>query len=88
MSLKIKMEYIGEGDVSFRYWGCIMESNTNWKFTVFDSELLSQYFEVVLNGIPSNQKIQFYIQNGAKIRISYFENDNLVSTRTRIITVN
>ncbi len=88
MSLKIKMEYVEGGDETYRYWGYIWESDTNWKNTIFDSELRMQYFEVIETGKPSNQKIEFFSTGGAKIRISYFENNNLVATRTRIITVN
>ena len=88
MSLKIKMEYFEGGDQTDGYWGYRMESDTNWKNTLFDSELHSQYFEVLEAGKPSNLKISFLSTNDTKIRISYYENNDLVASRTRIITVN
>lgn len=86
MSLKIKMEYLEGGDLSHGYWGYRLESDTNWKATVYDKKNF-QFFEVVESGRPSNLNMSFLAGNGVKIKISYFENNDLDTTRTKIITV-
>jgi hypothetical protein len=87
-SLKIKMEYVAGGDSTGAYWGYRWASNTNWKQTDYDVKQNSQYFEVVESGKPSNLQMLFFTGKGVKIRITYFENNDLVATKTRIITVN
>lgn len=88
ISLKIKLEYVENGDSTGAYWGYRWASDTNWKQTDYDVKKNSQYFEVVESGKPSNLKITFFSGNGVKIRISYFENNDLVATKTRTITIN
>ncbi len=88
VSLKIKMEYIEGGGDSPYAWAYWMESDTNWKQTVYDSINRLQYFEVVEAGKQSTLKVQFLLGSNTKIRISYFENNNEVVTRSRVITVN
>lgn len=89
MTLKIKLEFITGGESGFGgYWAFRMESDTNWKNTIYDGQLNSQIFEVVEPGKQSNLKVLFMSGNETKIRISYFENNNEIATRTRIITVN
>lgn len=87
-SLKIKMEYVQGGDSTGGYWGYRYESDTNWKMTDYDHKQLIQYFETVESGKSSTLKMLFFTGKGLKIRISYFENTDLVATKTRIITVN
>lgn len=83
------MEFISGGASAFgSYWGFRMESDTNWKNTSYDNELNSQYFEVIEAGKQSTLKVSFMSGLDTKIRISYFENNDIVATRTRIITVN
>ena len=89
MSLKIKMEFISGGPSAFGgYWAFQLESDTNWKSAIYDNQLNSQYFEVIETGKLSTLKVFFMSGLDTKIRISYFENNDLVATRTRIITVN
>lgn len=89
MSLKIRMEFISGGDSAFgSYWGYQMESDTNWKNTFYDNQFNYQYFEVIETGKRSTLKVSFLSGLDTKIRISYFENNDLVATRTKIITVN
>lgn len=88
LSLKIMMEYIQGGDSIGAHWAYRWESDTNWKTTDYDSKKNLQYFEVVQSGKSSMLKMKFLLGNGAKIRISYFENNDLVATKTRIITIN
>lgn len=87
-SLKIKMEYTQGGDSIGAHWAYRWESGTNWKATDYDSKENLQYFEVVESGKPSILKMLFLLGKGAKIKISYFENNDLVATKTRIITIN
>lgn len=89
MSLKIKMEFISGGASAFGgYWAYQMESDTNWKNSIYDNQLNSQYFEVIEAGKQSTQKVFFMSGSDTKIRISYFENNTEVAQRSRIITVN
>jgi len=89
MSLKIRMDFIFGGASAFGgYWGFRMESDTNWKNTLYDNQIHSQYIEVIEAGKQSSQKVSFMSGSDTKIKISYFENNNEVATRTRIITVN
>lgn len=87
MSLKVKMEFIGGGDLSYGYWGYNLSSKINWGITTYDTKNF-QYFTVTESGKPSNLEMLFLSGNGVKIRISYFENSDLVVSRTKIITVN
>jgi hypothetical protein len=88
LSLKIKLEYVEGGDSFSGYWGYNPSSNINWKVSDYNFVNNSQTFEVVESGKASNLRMVFMVGNGVKIRISYFENNDLVATRTRIITVN
>lgn len=88
ISLKIKMEYIQGGDSIGAHWAYRWESGTNWKATDYDSKENLQYFEVVESGKSSILKMLFLLGKGAKIKINYFENNDLVATKTRIITIN
>lgn len=89
MSLKIKMEFISGGASAFGgYWAYRMESDTNWKNTIYDNQSNSQYFETIEAGKQSTLKVSFMSGSDTKIQISYFENNNLVPNRIRIITVN
>lgn len=89
MSLKIKLDFISGGASAFgSYWGFRMESDTNWKNTLYDNQLHSQYIEVIEAGKQSSLKVSFMSGSDTKIKISYFENNNEVAMRTRIITVN
>lgn len=87
MKLKIKMEFMEGVNLPMGYWGYSLSSLRNWVPTTYDPKHF-QYFEVVDSGKLSNLKMSFYAGKGVKIRISYFENDDLVPTRSRIITVN
>ena len=87
-SLKIKMEYVEGGDSTGVYWAYRLASDTNWKQTNYDDKQKSQYFEVVESGKTSNLEMLFLTGNGVKIRISYFENNDLVAIKNRIITIN
>ncbi len=88
LSLMIKIEYI-EGVIPVNgLWWLRMEAGTNWLFSQYDMDKNSQVFNVIESGKPSNQKIEFPFGQGLKFRVSYFENNDLVITRTRIITVN
>lgn len=88
LSLKIKLEYVEGGDLISGYWGYNPSSNINWKVSDYNFVNNSQTFEVVESGKACNLRMVFMVGNGVKIRISYFENNNLVASRTRIITVN
>ncbi len=88
MSLKIKMEYTQGGDSIGAHWAYRWGTDTNWKATDYDSKENFQYFEVIESGKSSTLKMLFLLGKGAKIKISYFENNNLVATKTRIITIN
>jgi len=88
LSLKIMMEYTQGGDSIGAHWAYRWESGTNWKATDYDSKKNLQYFEVVESGKSSTLKMLFLLGKGAKIKISYFENNDLVATKTRIITIN
>ncbi|MFA5330414.1 MAG: hypothetical protein WC384_21660 [Prolixibacteraceae bacterium] len=88
LSLKIKLEYIEGGDSISGYWGYNPSSNINWKVSDYNLANNSQTFEVVESGKACNLRMSFPVGNGVKIRISYFENNDMVATRTRIITVN
>ncbi|HEX7585895.1 MAG TPA: hypothetical protein VF373_14500, partial [Prolixibacteraceae bacterium] len=90
-SLKILLEYVEGGNSVFLnsgFWAYQMESDTNWKNTTYDSVTKSQLFEVIESGKPSNLKVIFMTGENLKVKISYFENNDLDATRTRIITVN
>lgn len=89
MSLKIKMEFISGGASAFGgHWAFQMELDTNWKYTIYDNQQNSQYVEVIETGKQSTRKVLFMSGSNTKIRISYYENNDLVPSRTRIITVN
>lgn len=88
LSLKIKLEYVEGGDSISGYWGYNPSSNINWKVSDYNFANNSQTFEVVESGKASSLRMSFPVGNGVKIRISYFENNDMVATRTRIITVN
>jgi len=88
LSLKIKLEYIEGGDSASGYWGYSPSSNINWKITDYNFIDNSQTFEAIESGKACNLRLTFPVGNGVRIRISYFENNDLVATRTRIITVN
>jgi len=88
LSLKIKLEYVEGGDSASGYWGYSPSSNINWKITDYNFINNSQTFEVIESGKTCNLRIVFPVGNGVKIRITYFENNDLVATRTRIITLN
>ena len=87
MSLKIKMEFVEGGDLSSGYWGYRLLSVINWESSVYDRKNF-QYFNVLESGKPSNLKMSFFSGNGVKILISFFENNEIVASRTKIITVN
>jgi hypothetical protein len=88
MSLKIKLEYVAGGDSTYGYWAYAMESDTNWKITNYDNKTHVQNFEVIDSGKSCIRKLYFMSGLNTKIRVNYFENNNLVATRSRIITVN
>lgn len=89
LSLRIKLEYVEGGTkTSFGYWGYSLGSNENWKIAEYDYVDNFQVFDVIESGKPCNLRLVFLEGNNLKIRISYFENNDLVTTRTRIITVN
>jgi hypothetical protein len=90
ITLKIKMEYVEGGDsswIKYGHWAYRMESDTNWENTIYDGTSGSQIFKVIESGKNARLKMVFMSGEGVKIRISYFENSEVVS-RTRIITVN
>ena len=88
MSLKIKLEYIEGGNQTIGYWGYNPAAGSNWIATQYDFVNNSQIFTILESGKPGNLRISFPEVKGIKIRISYFENNDLVASRTRIITVN
>jgi len=90
-SLKIKLEHVEGGNPFFLnsgFWAYQLESGTNWRINLYDSASKSQLFEVIESGKPSNLKVFFMTGENLKVKISYFENNDLVAARTRIITVN
>ena len=91
ISLKIKLEYIEGGNSFFLnsgFWSFQWGSFINWKNNLYDSVSKSQIFEVIESGKQSKLKFYFMTGENLKVRISYFENNNEVVSRTRIITVN
>lgn len=90
LSFKIKLEYVEGGLlVSSDYWGYSVDSNlVNWKISKYDRGTHSQFFEVIETGKPVFLKILFFEGKNLKICVSYYENNDLVPTRTRIVTVN
>lgn len=90
-SLKIKLEYVEGGNpylLDKGLWFYRMENGTNWKVSPYDFTKNSQTFEVIEAGIPGNLTVFFVAGENLKLRISYFENSDLVATQTRIITIN
>jgi len=88
VSLKIKLEYIEGGNHAMGYWGYNLSEESNWIESAYDFVNNSQIFNVIESGKPANLKMSFQDGNGKKIRISYFENNDLVATKSRIITIN
>lgn len=88
ISLKIKFEYVEGSYPSMGLWGVRMEQGTNWIYHQYDNSNGSQLFEIDESGKPGNLKIVFIDGVNAKIKISYFENNDLVAAKTKIITVN
>ena len=88
ISLKIKFEFVEGSYPSMGLWGIRMEQGTNWIYYQYDNSIGSQLFEIDESGKPSNLKIVFIDGVNAKIKISYFENNDLVAAKTKIITVN
>ena len=88
LSLSIKLEYIEGGNLNSGYWGYNPSSNINWKVSDYNFNNNSQTFTVVESGKPSNLRMSFPVGNGVKIRVSYYENNDLGPSRTRIITLN
>lgn len=90
-SLKIKLEYVEGGNpylLDKGFWAYRMENGTNWNVSSYDFIKNSQTFEVSEAGMSSNLTVFFVDGENLKLRISYFENNDLVATKTRIITIN
>ncbi|HEY3369534.1 MAG TPA: hypothetical protein VGK10_01720 [Prolixibacteraceae bacterium] len=88
MSLKIKLEYVAGGNPTMGYWYYRVEDGTNWIASQYDMSKNSQVFTIIESGKPGNLKLLFPEGNGVKIRIFYFENNDLVATKSRIVTIN
>lgn len=88
ISLKIKFEYISGGEPAYGYWAYQWGSASNWNISNYDMSSLSQTFELVNTEVMGSQKIILISGSDMKIKVSFYENNDLVPTRTKIITVN
>lgn len=85
-NLKIKLEFIEGGVLNFGYWSYRPSTVNNWIVSTYEPSHY-QYFQVGENGRQSFMPLSFMSGGGVKIRISYYENNDNVPSRTRMITV-